>query len=122
MPAAARLRIAIPVLLAGLAAAAPASAGPGASASRACSPPPYPGSGYFNSLSVTRTTCAKGRRVALAHHECRTENGRKGRCSRRVLRFRCSETRFNSIPTEYSSRVRCTRGDRRVVFVYQQNT
>lgn len=121
MLSAARLPIAILTLLTCLAAAAPASADPGASASRACSPPKYPGSGYFTSLSVKGVTCAKGRKVALAHYECRTENGRKGRCTRRVLRFRCSESR-QSIPTEFNSRVRCTRGAKRVNFTYQQNT
>jgi hypothetical protein len=104
--------------------ASPALAGasePSASAARSCAPPDYPGSGYFTSLAVKRVTCAKGRKVALAHYRCRTENGRKGRCSRRVLRFSCSEQR-TSIPTQFDSRVTCRRGAKRVTFTYQQNT
>lgn len=104
--------------------ATPALAGasdPRASAARSCAVPKYPGSGYFTSLSVKGVTCAKGRKVALAHYRCRTENGRKGRCSRRVLRFSCSEQR-TSIPTQFDSRVTCRRGAKRVTFTYQQNT
>lgn len=94
-----------------------------ASAARNCTPPKYPGSGYFTSLKTTGVSCATGRKVALAHHRCRTEGkGRRGRCTRRVLRYRCTETR-QSISTEFNSRVTCKRGTtRKVVFTYQQNT
>jgi hypothetical protein len=100
-----------------------ASAGT-AHAARACSAPDYPGDGYFTSLRVTRTSCGNGRKVARAHYRCRTAHGKKGRCRRAVRRFHCKEHRPASarIPTQYSSRVTCTHGGRRVVFVYQQNT
>lgn len=101
--------------------AALAAAAPGTAAAKTCPAPDYPGSGYFTSLSVTKTTCAKGRAVALAHYRCRTENGRKGRCGRRVKGFRCTEKR-QSIPTQFDSRVTCADGSKRVVFTYQQNT
>jgi hypothetical protein len=41
-----------------------------------------------------------------------------------VRHFHCKEHRPASarIPTQYSARVTCKRGGRRVVFVYQQNT
>ena len=62
--------------------------------------------------------------MARAHYRCRRKNGVRGHCRHRVLRFRCKEYRPSSarIATQYSSRVTCTRGSRRVVFVYQQNT
>jgi hypothetical protein len=108
---------------AGVHAAAPAAAS-ATHAARACSPPEYPGNGYFTSLSVRHTKCGKGRRVARAHYRCRTKHGIRGRCHHRVLRYRCRERRPSSarIPTQYSARVTCKRGSRRVVFVYQQNT
>jgi hypothetical protein len=95
-----------------------------AHAARSCSAPRYPGDGYFTSLRVTHTTCGKGRKVALAHYHCRRKHGVRGHCHHAVLRFHCKENRPASarIPTEYSSRVTCTRGSRKVVFVYQQNT
>jgi hypothetical protein len=96
-----------------------ANAGPSAHAARSCTPPKYPGQGYFTRLSVAHVSCATGRKVTLAHYRCRTKHGRKGRCSS-VLRYRCSEVR-NSIATEYTSRTTCKRGSRRVVFYYQQN-
>src|SRR5687768_5269050 len=96
---------------------------PSASAARDCQPPDYPGSGYFMSLSVKGTTCAKGKRLARAYYRCRIDaGGRRGRCSRRVMRYSCTETRGHSIPTEFSARVRCKRGSKRITHTYQQNT
>lgn len=113
--------IAATALLA-LAAVGPAgAAAPVAHQSRTCSPPDYPGSGYFTSLSVRGVSCAKGRRVTMAHYRCRTESGRAGRCHRRVLRYSCKENR-QTIPSEIDSRVTCRRGSRRVTYTYQQNT
>jgi hypothetical protein len=97
-----------------------AAARPAAHAARTCTPPDYPGSGYFTSLSVKRVSCRTGRSVALAYYRCRTRNGPKGRCSERVMRFRCSERR-NSIPTEIDARVTCKRGSATVTHTYQQN-
>jgi hypothetical protein len=101
-----------------------ATAAPSAHAAKACSSPHYPGSGYFTSLHVKHTGCGTGRKVALAHYHCRTKHGKKGRCHHAVRHFHCKEHRPASarIPTQYSARVTCTRGGRRVVFVYQQNT
>ena len=97
-----------------------APAEPVATAAASCSPPRYPGSGYFTSLRVSRVGCRTGRRVALAHHRCRTERGPRGHCGRPVLRYRCRETR-TTIATEINGRVTCRRGTRRVVYTYQQN-
>lgn len=89
---------------------------------KSCSTPSYPGSGYFTSLTATGTSCANGRKIAVAHNKCRRANGGiKGRCTRKVLRYSCTEKR-QSIPTEINARVTCRRGSARVVFTYQQNT
>lgn len=90
-------------------------------AGKNCNPPKYPGSGYFTSLKVTGTSCARGKTVTLAHYRCRVRHGRAGRCSSLVLRFRCSERRA-TISTEIDSVVTCRKGDARVVYSYQQNT
>jgi hypothetical protein len=97
-----------------------ASLAPTTQAARQCAVPDYPGSGYFTSLSVKRTSCATGGRLARAYYRCRTENGKAGRCRRGVMGFSCSETR-SSIPTELNARVRCKRGAKRVIHTYQQN-
>src|SRR3954447_7089301 len=94
--------------------AQPATPRERAVAARTCSVPDYPGDGYFTSLTVRHVSCATGRTVMRAHYRCRTAHGPKGRCHRRVLRYRCSETRY-SIPTELNARVTCRRGERRVV-------
>lgn len=92
-----------------------------AAQARTCPPPKYPGEGYFTSLTVKATGCATGRKLTLAYYRCRTRNGKAGRCSRRVLGYRCSERR-TSIPTEINARVTCRRGGRNITHTYQQNT
>lgn len=92
-----------------------------AHASQSCSPPPYPGSGYFTSLKVTRTSCATGRKVTLAWYHCRTKHGAAGRCKSKVDGFKCTEKRV-SIATEYDARVTCHKGRATVLNTYQQNT
>jgi hypothetical protein len=93
---------------------------PSTASAATCSPPDYPGSGYFTSLKTKNVSCKTGKRVTLAHYKCRIKNGKKGKCNHKVLRYRCTEVR-NSIPTELNARVTCKRGAKRVVYTYQQN-
>ena len=93
----------------------------GTAVAKSCSPAKYPGDGYFTSLSVKKTSCAKGKKVQKAHYKCRVENGGKdGRCNSEVRGYSCSENR-NKISTEINSSVSCKKGDKRVKFTYQQN-
>jgi hypothetical protein len=97
-----------------------ASASPVASAAKTCTPPKYPGSGYFTSLSVTKTTCATGSKVAKDYYKCRTAKGPSGRCVKKVDGYSCTEKR-NSIPTEINATVTCKRGSKVVKHSSQQN-
>jgi hypothetical protein len=85
-----------------------------------CSPPRYPGTGYFSSLSVSGASCSTGRKLVLAYYHCRLKHGAAGRCTSSVEGFRCSEKR-QSIPTEVDARVTCTRRHEKVVHTYQQD-
>lgn len=117
------LSAAAATLVLGAAVAVPAATGATGHAARTCTPPKYPGQGYFTTLTVTRTGCATGRKVALGHYRCRLRNGgRKGYCRSRVSGFRCTEGARNAIPTEFNARVTCRKGTARVVFTYQQDT
>ena len=102
------------------AAAVAGIAHPSPAVAKTCALPKYPGSGYFTALSVSHTSCATARKLALAFYRCRLEHGKAGRCSRHVLGFACSERR-QSIPTEIDATVRCRKGAARVVHSYQQN-
>jgi hypothetical protein len=93
---------------------------PVAHAAKTCSPPRYPGSGYFTSLSVHGVGCSTGKKLAVAYYKCRLKHGKKGRCTSRVLHYSCTEKR-NSISTEIDARVTCKRGHRTIVHSYQQN-
>jgi hypothetical protein len=96
---------------------------PASAASRTCTPPPYPGSGYFTGkIRVTNISCSYGKRFVVAYYKCRTRNGTRlsGRCTTKVLGFSCTEKR-ESIATEIDARVTCRRGTQRIVHTYQQN-
>jgi hypothetical protein len=107
--------------LAGLFAASTTLArAPVARPAKTCSPPQYPGSGYFTSLQVSGVGCSTGKKLAVAYYRCRLKHGKKGACHSRVLGYTCHERR-NSIPTEIDARVTCTSGHKRIVHSYQQN-
>lgn len=111
---------------AGLAFAGLVGAQPGVAATRACDEPRYPNTnpgGYFTSLKVTNVSCRTGREVTLAHYRCRVKNGLKGRCSSRVRRYRCTESRpaDSQSQEQLNAKVTCRRGTRKVVYTYQQN-
>jgi hypothetical protein len=97
-----------------------ASASPVASAAKTCTPPKYPGSGYFTSLSVTGTSCATGSKLAKDYYKCRTAKGPSGRCTKKVNGYSCRETR-KSIATEINAKVTCKKGRATVKHSYQQN-
>jgi hypothetical protein len=77
------------------------------------------GTTYVLKISVSGTSCRSGKSLIRAFHDCRP--GKSGRCPR-VRRYNCSESRFDRISTQYSSRVTCRRGDRVVKHTYQQFT
>ena len=71
-----------------------AAIAPSASAAKSCTAPAYPTpNGSFSSLKVTKTTCAKGSKLATDFHACRTKTGPAGRCVRKVSGYACREQR-----------------------------
>ena len=77
---------------------------------------------YVTSLQVSHVSCRRGKAVVRAYYRCRKANGgAEGRCHRRVLRYSCTEKR-SSIRTQFSAKVTCRRGSRRVVHTYTQFT
>ena len=114
---------AVLVALAACAALAPTASAdaPDATASKGCSvgdTRSY-GTSYVLKISVSGTSCRSGKSLIRAFHDCRP--GKSGRCGR-VKRYNCSESRFDRITTQYSSRVTCKRGGRVVKHTYQQFT
>ena len=92
-----------------------------AHAAKSCSPPKYPGTGYFTTMSVSGLGCSSGKKVVLAHYRCRVKGGVKGKCSSRVSGYRCTEKR-RSISTEIDGVVTCKKGSKKVTYSYQQDT
>ncbi len=97
---------------------------PTAAHAASCTPPEYPSTGYFTTLTVTKTSCSSGKKLVLAYFKCRKAHGGiKGKCpsSKRINGYKCKETR-KSIATEFNARVTCTSGSKKIVHTYQQNT
>jgi hypothetical protein len=82
------------------------------------------GASYVTSLKVEGTTCAKGKGVTLAFNDCRTAGGKpQGVCNRKVGHYTCTEKRYDSVPgVQYSSKVTCSWGAKKVLSTYTQNT
>lgn len=126
------LRVFAMSLIAGSLLAMPAAAGaepkdePGAVAAGRCKVPNGGrglGPTYVTALSVSRTSCATGVKLVKAFCKCRVKNGgRRGYCRSRVLGYKCSERRTNSIRTQYDSSVKCSRGSARINHSYTQFT
>jgi hypothetical protein len=114
------LRVVFVAVLTGVAVAL--LVGAPAAHAKSCSDGRLPnGNGYFTSLTVTKVSCATGRRVVLAYYKCRIRKGKKARCTDKVLGYSCREVKRTQIPTEINARVSCKLGARRVVHTYQQN-
>jgi hypothetical protein len=115
--------LAVLAAIAALAALAPAAVAdsPTATASKSCSvgnSRDY-GTTYVLKISVKNTSCRAGKSLIRAFHACRP--GKSGRCGR-VSGYSCSESRYDKIRTQYSSRVRCTKGGKVVSHTYTQFT
>ena len=97
---------------------------PASGASQTCTPPKYPGEGYFTTkIRVTNISCTYGKKFVVAYYKCRTRNGTRpaGKCTTKVLGFRCREVVGERSAVEINARVTCHRGTQRIVHTYQQN-
>ena len=79
---------------------------------------------YVTVMKVTGTSCANAVKVTKAFHKCRLAKGKDGRCTKRVLGYRCTDRRPSSerIPTQFTGYVTCKKGGARMTHQYQQNT
>jgi len=77
---------------------------------------------YVTSLTATGTSCGAAKRLVKAFHACRKAHGGvKGHCTNSVQGYRCKERR-STIPTQFSSKVTCTKSGSKVVHTYTQFT
>lgn len=82
------------------------------------------GTTYVRLLKVDHVSCGTGRKVVKAVQKCRhAHGGVRGRCpgTALVLGRHCTE-KWGGIATQFTGKVNCTRGSRRVMFFYMQNT
>jgi hypothetical protein len=112
------------LLLALLATAAVAAIPASASAATCKLPSDGKGFGptYLLSLKTTKASCTTGKAVVKAFHACATANSPKGRCTKKVKGFSCTERRGAAIPTQFDAKTTCTKGRAKVEFTYTQFT
>ena len=116
-------------LLAGLIASSAMAGGPQATASAtSCTLTSKEqrslGASYVTSLKVQGASCAQGKGVTLAFNQCRTAGGKpQGLCHRKVGNYTCTEKRYDAVPgVQYSSKVTCVWGAKKIFSTYTQNT
>lgn len=114
-----RLRLIGPVLIAML--LAPGAGAPAAGAATTCSlsnrEQTSLGATYVTSLRVTNIGCASGKKLVKAYHACRGTP--RGRCTKRVLGYSCTEKRGSS-PTQITGKVTCRKSNAVVLHTYTQ--
>lgn len=77
---------------------------------------------YVTSLKVQNVSCATGIAVVRAYYRCRVHaGGVRGTCHSLVLGYLCHEQR-KGIAIQFDAKVTCTRGARKVVHTYVQDT
>ncbi len=81
------------------------------------------GTTYVLNVKVKKVGCTKAKKVIKAYHACRHEHGKAGKCSRKVSGgWKCSDKRFDKIPTQYDAHATCKKGTARIFSTYTQNT
>jgi hypothetical protein len=103
------------------------AAQPSIAASKSChlssSEQRHLGTTYVLDVKVKKVGCAKAKKIVKAYHACRHEHGKAGKCSHKVSGgWKCSDKRFNKIPTQYDAHMTCKKGTARVFSTYTQNT
>jgi hypothetical protein len=80
------------------------------------------GASYTYTLSVSNTSCSKGKKVVKAFHACRKDNGGwDGRCKSRVEGFKCKEGKRSGASSNFNSKVVCTKGSKTVKSKFGMN-
>jgi hypothetical protein len=81
---------------------------------------------YTRSLKVSGgVSCATGHKFIKAYYKCRItapSKGKKGRCTKKVMGYKCTERRFDQIKTQFDATVKCRKGRARITTDYTQFT
>jgi hypothetical protein len=81
------------------------------------------GTTYVTKVKVKKVSCAKAKKVIKAYHGCRHKHGAAGTCSKKVSGgWKCTDKRFDKIPTQYDANTTCKKGTARIFSTYEQFT
>jgi hypothetical protein len=81
------------------------------------------GASYVLNVKVKQVGCTKAKKVVKAYHACRHKHGAAGKCTKKVSGgWKCSDKRFDKIPTQYDAHMTCKKGTARIFSTYTQNT
>ena len=81
------------------------------------------GASYVTTLKTKNTSCGDGKKVIAAFHGCRRDNGgADGRCKKKVKGYKCNEGSREGVPgVQYSAKVTCKSGSKKIVSEYTMN-
>ena len=81
------------------------------------------GASYVTTLKTKGTSCGDGKKVIAAFHACRRDNGgADGRCKKKVKGYKCQEGKREGVPgVQYSAKVTCKSGSKKIVSEYTMN-
>jgi hypothetical protein len=81
---------------------------------------------YTRSLSASGgVSCATAHKFIRSYYRCRVaapSPGKKGKCTKKVSGFSCTEKRSNVIKTQFDAKVTCKKGRGRILTQYTQFT
>jgi hypothetical protein len=76
---------------------------------------------YITELKARNLGCDKAKNLVVKYHDCRRDHGgRDGHCSG-FKDYSCSESR-ESAPQQFSAKANCSKGAKKFVHTYTQNT
>lgn len=81
---------------------------------------------YTRALSASGgAKCTTAHKFIKAYYKCRVakpKGGKGGKCTKKVMGFKCTERRFNILKSNYDAKVSCKKGRQRIKTEYTQYT
>ncbi len=80
------------------------------------------GASYVNSVKARNLSCGKAIKLVKKYHQCRKDHGgADGKCNG-FKGYSCKEKKLAESPAQYTAKAKCTKGSKKFVQNYTQNT
>jgi hypothetical protein len=78
--------------------------------------------GYYIPVSHKGVSCGTQKGLEGGFQACRLKHGQKGKCTTKILGYVCKEGKRTTIPTQFFTKVTCTKAKASFAYVYYQDT